>query len=131
MTRAKRFVLGGSLLAAVAVGAAWLLSSGCQIDRQVTEPYREPTLTGAEILTMLASGDFKQTLEASKQIDRLASEEKLAVLLDLARDQNAATRLLAVKKLADVDDPRARKALADMAKDDPDPTVRELAAAGS
>jgi hypothetical protein len=129
MTRTTRIALGSSLLVGLVVGGLWLSASGCQVNTQVTEPYRERKLAADEIRSMLRSDDFKQRVEASKQIDSLAGEDKLAVLLDLARDPDAATRLLAVKKLKGVDDPRARQALADLGKNDPDPTVRDLAGA--
>jgi len=127
MTKAAKWALSAGALAALAGGALWLLSSGCQVDTQVTRPYQERSLAAEEIRAMLASGDFKRRLEASKQIDQLPDAERLTVALDLSRDQDPAIRLLAVKKLKEIADPRAKEALGALAKDDPDATVRELA----
>ncbi len=100
--------------------------AGCA-DTSVDKPYRKPELAAEEVRRKLASGDFRQRLEASKQIDKLAPEEKLQVLLILSKDPQASTRILAVKKLRELSDPRAKERLAEMAKSDSDPDVRELA----
>jgi HEAT repeat protein len=99
---------------------------GCS-DPTVKEPYQQKDLTVEEIRAKLKSEDFKHRLEASKQIDKLPSEEKLLVLLNLAADPEPSTRLLAVKKLQAVDDPRARQKLEQLAQSDPDTDVREAA----
>lgn len=104
------------------------LLTGCGVDPTVKEPYKAKDLTVDEIRAKLQSGDFRQRLEATKQIDSLPSDEKLRVLLVLADDPQPSTRLLAVKKLRAIDDPQARAKLEQIAKNDPDPDVRELAA---
>ena len=126
----RSIAIGAGLLALLG-GGLWLSLGGCHVDTEVTKPYAQRSLATEEIRAMLASGDFKQRLEASRQVDKLEPQERLTVLLELAQDPDAAARLLAVKKLKEVDDPRARETLTKMAKDDPDPNVRELAAAGS
>ena len=127
MTRSQ-FAIGSGILALLVAGTAWLATSGCHVDRDVTEPHRERSLMAEEIKRMLKSGDFKDRLEAAGQIDKLGAEEKLAVLLELAADADTAARILAARKLHDVDEPRAREALGRLAKDDADPEVREAAA---
>jgi HEAT repeat protein len=97
------------------------------VDKSVTDPVRERNLVTEEIRSMLKSGDFKARLEASRQIDKLGQEEKINVLIDLARDSDPAARILAAKKLNEIDDPRAKETLAKLAKEDPDPEVREMA----
>ncbi len=92
------------------LGLILLSSNGC-VDTTVTRPYQEEDLTIREIRKKLQSGDFRQKLEASKQIDKLAVEEKLRVLIILSQDAEASTRLLAVKKLAKIEDPRAEARL--------------------
>lgn len=103
-----------------------LLLLGC-VDTTADRPYRERDLAVDEIRAKLASEDFHERLEASKQIERLDPAEKFRVLLVLADDPNPATRLLAVQKLKPI--AAARDRLARMAKEDPDPDVRDLAAA--
>ncbi len=103
---------------------------GCRYDPTAKEPYKKRDLTVEEIRAKLKSSDFKQRLEASAQIDKLDPEEKIQVLLVLADDPVASTRLLAVKKLSPLQDARARAKLERLAKDDPDADVRDLAAQG-
>ena len=118
-------VVGG--LTIVAVGL-WLLSGGCSVDREISKPVEKRDLTLDEIRTKLASSDFKQKLDAEKQIDKLEAEEKCRILLGLSREPDAAVRLIAVKHLAKLERPDARARIGEIAKDDPDPTVREFAA---
>lgn len=103
---------------------------GCSYDPTAKEPYKKRDLTVEEIRAKLKSADFKQRLEASAQIDKLDPEEKVQVLLVLADDPVASTRILAVKKLVPLQDPRARAKLEHVAKSDPDADVRDLAAQG-
>ncbi|MDP6957621.1 MAG: HEAT repeat domain-containing protein [Planctomycetota bacterium] len=111
----------------VLFGLLLLGGFGC-VDTTVTRPYQEEDLTIKEIRQKLQSGDFRQKLEASKQIDKLPLEERLRVVTVLSVDPAASTRLLAVKKLAKIEDPRSRIRLEKMSKEDPDPVVQELAA---
>ena len=107
--------------------ATWLLLHGCSVDRDITRPTQKRDLTGDEIRDKLRSLDFKEKLEAEGQIDRLEPPEKRRTLLALADDPDAAVRLIAVKHLRKADTEEARARLSRLAKDDPDPTVRELA----
>ena len=109
-----------------AVAVALLVLAGCA-DTTVKQPYKAPDLTVEEIRTKLQSEDFRQQLEASKQIDKLEPAEKLRVVLALSKDPRGKTRILAVKKLKAIDDAKARERLEQMAKDDPDPDVKDLA----
>jgi HEAT repeat protein len=127
MSKRRKFALGGTLAVAVLAACVWTLMGGCAVDTQITEPHRERDLKLEEIRAMLKSGDFTKKLEASKQIDKLPAEEKLRTLLELSADAEPATRILSVRKLKAIDEPRAKAALARLAKEDPDDTVRELA----
>ena len=114
------------MIRVVMFGSLFLSAIAC-VDTTVTRPYEERDMTVREIRKKLTSGDFRQKLEASKQIDKLEVEERLSVLLVLSEDAEASTRLLAVKKLAKIEDSRAQARLERMSKDDPDELVRELA----
>lgn len=97
------------------------------MDSSVTEPYVEKDLTTDEIREKLLSGDLKQKLAAAKQIEKLAAEEKLRVLLKLSEDDSVTSRLMAVKKLRKIEDPRAKEKVKWLAENDPDELVRQLA----
>jgi hypothetical protein len=122
----RRFI-GGTFLASAAGFGLWLHLGGCHIDTSVTEPHRERDLRLVEIQNMARSGDFRQILEASKQIDKLEPADKLQILGWLADDPDPAVRLLSVKKLRTMNEPEARATLARLASKDPDPDVRSLA----
>lgn len=122
-----KLAVGSLALAGAAGGGLWFVMGSCHIDTEVTKPHEQRDLQAHEIRAMLAGSDFKRMLEAGQQIDKLAPAEKLRVLLTLAKDPDAAVRLFAAKKLKSVDDPLAKETLARLAKDDPDPTVREIA----
>lgn len=122
----RKWTLRISAVAAVAAVSAKILL-GC-VDSSVTQPYEAKDLTLEEIREKLASKDFKEKLEAKKQIDKLEPEERVRILLALAQDRSPATRIIAAQKLRALDDPRAKTAVARLAQEDPDPTVREVAA---
>lgn len=122
----ERIGIGAAVTVAAAAGA-WLAVSSCSIDPTVKEPYKERDLQAKEIRAMLTSGDFMKQREASRQIEKLEPEERLRILTTLSKDADAPVRLIAVKNLHKIDDPRAKETLAKLAKDDPDETVRELA----
>ena len=107
--------------------AGLFLFAACGVDPTVKEPYKARVFTADEIRAKLNSGDFRQRLEATKQIDSLQPEEKLALLLLLADDPQPSTRLLAVKKLKTLPDSAAKEKLQQIARSDPDPDVREWA----
>ena len=127
MSKSGRRLVGGAFLASAAGLGLWLHLGGCHIDTGVTEPYKERELRLVEIQNMVRSGDFKQKLEASKQIDTLEPADKLQIVRRLADDPDPAVRLLAVKKLRTMDEPEARERLGRLAAKDPDPDVRSLA----
>jgi HEAT repeat protein len=97
------------------------------IDNSLTEPYVEKDLTTEEIRSKLLSGDLKQKLAASKQIGKLPKEEKIRVLLKLSGDNESTSRLMAVKKLLQIDDPRVKEKLKWLSENDPDELVRQVA----
>ena len=125
----RKALIGVGLFAAAGLGFGgyWFYKKRAQVDKTVTQPYVAKDLTTEEVRSRLKSGDFKERLEAGKQIDKLEPEEKLRVLLKLAEDVDAPARLLAAKKLLKIEDARAKKKLEQMAKEDSDPDIREMA----
>ncbi len=128
MSMRMKCAIGGSTLAVLAAAGTWMVAGGCTINTEITKPHREHDLRRDEIRALLESGDFQRKLDASRQIDKLEPDEKLDVLQGLARHRDPAVRLMAVKRLRTIDDPRARETLAALAAEDADDTVRELAA---
>ena len=120
----KKLVVAGIVLLAAAGG--WLAFAGCHVDGTVAQPVEHRDLALDEIRGMLKSGDFKQKLEASKQIDKLPLDDRLRVLDGLAADPDQAVRLMAAKKLKTIDDPRA-KATLEKLKNDADADVKAMA----
>jgi hypothetical protein len=124
----KKWSVSGCIIAALATAGYFLYPKLIHpVDKTVSQPYNAPNLTVEQIRTQLNSGDFKQKLEAGKQIDKLAPEEKLHVLLALSHDTESSSRMLAIKKMKSLEDPRAKERITEMAKSDPDTDVRELA----
>ena len=112
---------------AVALGLA--LAAGACVDRTVTHPPREVDLTVEEIRTKLQTGSFRDKLEARKQIAKLEDGERFRVLQALSEDPAASTRTIAVGELGKMlPHAGALARLTEMAAEDPDETVRELAA---
>jgi hypothetical protein len=114
-------------LGLLAVAAAAAVTYCCAVDRDITKPPEKRDLKADEIRAKLTGSDFKEKLEAEKQIDKLEPDEKRRILLGLSGDADPAVRLIAVKHLRRLDHPDARAALEKLAAGDPDPTVRELA----
>lgn len=80
-----------------------------------------------EIRQKLQSGNFREKLEAKKQIGKLTPEDRVAVLRVLLTDPQAATRLIAVSELGKLEGDAARAALAEAAEKDADEMVRAAA----
>jgi hypothetical protein len=123
----RRFLLPGVGLLLLLGVFAWLLACGCCVDREITKPVEKRDLTQDEIRAKLTSGEFREKLAGEKQIDKLAPDDKLRILLGLSRDADPAVRLIATKHLLGIDRPEANERLSQMAKSDPDSTVRDLA----
>lgn len=126
----KKLRWGGLALAVVALGAGYWTWRKLrrQVDKTVTQPYVKPDLTVDEIRDKLKTGDFKQRIEATQQLNKLEPEERLRVLLKLAEAPESPVRMLAVKELRKIDAPEAKQKLQDLAANDLDSDVRELAA---
>jgi hypothetical protein len=114
----------GLLLAAGAL--LWLFGGGCSVDTEITKPVERRDLASEEVRTKLKSPDFKEKLEAERQIDKLEPGERRRLLLELARNREAPVRLIAAKHLRKLSDDEVRALLRRMAKEDPDPAVREI-----
>ena len=100
--------------------------AGC-VDKTITEPPKHKELTAQEIKNNLKKGDFRAKLEARKQLDKLPLEEKMKLLLELVVDEEASTRILAVRELGKLDDARATEAIQKAATSDADETVKSVA----
>ncbi len=107
--------------------SAHVFMVACSIDRDITRPVELRDLTTDEIRIKINSPDFKDKLEADRQIDKLEVEERRRILLKLSTDPDAPVRLIAAKHLKKIDHPEAHAALRRMAQEDPDETVREFA----
>lgn len=116
-------------LAAPALAALLGLAAlaGC-VDETVTAPPEQRDLAVEEIRAKLKGDNFREKLAAKKQIGKLAPAERLRVLRALSQDPDVPTRTIAVQELGKMlPDDGARATLADVAKNDPDADVRQLA----
>lgn len=94
----------------------------------VTAAPDSPGLSAARIAEMLASPDFKERIQARRQIDRLPERERVEVLAALSTDERAEVRMLAVSGMEALRSlPRVRDLLSRLAAGDPDPDVRASA----
>jgi len=125
MTRKSEIILSIVILmlAIVAYGGyVWWEHTSLEA-RKITEVQKTDSLKSNQIIKMLTSGDFKQKLQARRELSKLSPQEKKAVLLKMCKQKNAATRMMAVQGLKDyVKDPAVVKVLNGLAKD-PDPDV--------
>ncbi len=119
--RIRRAVWGVCLFA-VGWGAACDLS----VTEKKQRPFDRP-LTSAEIVAQLRSANFREKLEARRELGRLDPETRLRVLRRLLADEEVASRLLAVQELTNVPGAEARALLQQTASGDADATVREQA----
>ena len=90
--------------------------------REITQaPAKD--LKGDQIIKMLTSGDFKQKLQARKEISKLKPQERKRVLLRMSKEKNPATRMMAIQGLkAFLKDPQVKKVMEGLQKD-PDADV--------
>lgn len=105
------------LLAAVGYGVAMWMEGAKKETAQITKSVDVSSMTTKKIMKMLTSGDFKQRLQARKEISRLKPEDRLQVYRAMAKAKDAAVRLMAVSGLASMKSPGAKKLLQELAKD--------------
>lgn len=125
MTRTKEIVVSVVILvaAAVAYGVYVKWEHASQDTRQITRIQKAGSLKAGQIIRMLTSGDFRQKLQARKELSKLNPQERKAVLLKMCTQKDAATRMMAVQGLKDfIKDPQVKKVLQGLQKD-PDPDV--------
>jgi len=116
-----RFVL----LLSVALAAALATSCAGTI---VESP--DVKLEGPEaIKAALKGADFRKKNQAREKLATLDPADRLAVLQDLLKEGDAPTRLLAVAELLNLEPHVYTSILAEVAANDPDPEIREFAAA--
>ncbi len=133
MTRTKRNILIGLVvvfcLAAIAGGVFLILYYRGKAEADaLTKPIERVELPIDAIKEKLRSPNFREKLEARRQIDKLTVADRVAVCKVLLADPDAPTRTLAVTVLAATDSPEARALLAEAAKSDADESIRGLAA---
>lgn len=128
MNRPRGWMVGGAALALVlAVWGAWSWVRMTRELQAVTAAPDSGVLSVDRIAVLLASPDFKERLQARRQIDRLPEDQRVTLLEMLSKDSRAEVRLMAVSGMEPVRAvPRVREILAQLARD-PDPDVRASA----
>lgn len=131
-TRRKKILsvlLALLIVAAAAAAVFWWRYKATQAEMaEVSAPVVQKDLPVEAIRAQLKSGNFRDKLAAKKQIEKLEPGDRLAVLTVLLGDDDVATRLLAVKALADLGSNEARAKLSEVAAKDADEKVRAAAA---
>ncbi|MBM4355157.1 MAG: HEAT repeat domain-containing protein [Deltaproteobacteria bacterium] len=82
-----------------------------------------------QIKAALKGDDFRKKNQAREKLATLDPADRLAVLQDLLKEGDAPTRLLAVAELLNLAPEVYTPILTDVAANDPDPEIREFAAA--
>ncbi len=129
MRKRVAILVAGTALAGAGGVAAWYHVRAMDEVAAVTAPLDDAKPTAERIAAMLASPDFKERVQARRQIEGLPPDQRAPVLEALAGDERAEVRLLAVSALGGMDD-RSRfvDLLKRLATGDPDPDVRAAAA---
>lgn len=83
----------------------------------------------AAIKAALKGDDFRKKNQAREQLATLDPADRVAVLQDILKEGDPQTRLLAVAELLNLAPEVYTPILADVAANDPDPEIREFAAA--
>jgi HEAT repeat protein len=85
-------------------------------------------LSKEQLKAALTGTDFRQKNAAREQMGKLTPAEQLELLQELLADGDAPTRMLAISELLKFPPETYQPLLADVAANDPDEEVRELAA---
>jgi len=125
MAKTKEIVVSLVILviAAVAYGIYVKWEQAGQDAQAITRVQKADSLKSDQIIKMLTSTDFKQKLQARRELSKLTPKEKKSVLLKMVTQKNAATRMMAVQGLkAYLADAQVKKVLEKLQKD-PDADV--------
>lgn len=107
-----------------AVAVLFLLSCGAGA---IAEYPEDRQLTVEQIKEALLGDDFRQKNHARGQLEKLKPAERLSLLKEILAEGDPPTRMLAVSELSELPPEIHTPILGKVAKDDPDPEIRELA----
>ena len=93
----------------------------------IAEYPEDRQLTTEQIKEALLGDDFRQKNHARGQLEKLKPAERLSLLKGLLAEGDPPTRMLAVSELSELPPKTYTPILGKVAKDDPDPEIRELA----
>jgi len=115
----RKLLLSVALAASLAVSCAGTIVESPDVKLEGSE----------QIKAALKGDDFRTKNQAREKLATLDPAERLSVLQDLLKEGDAPTRLLAVAELLNLEPAVYTPILADVAASDPDPEIREFAAA--
>ncbi len=113
------FLLSVSLAATLALSCAGTIVESPDVKLEGPE----------QIKAALKGDDFRKKNQAREKLATLDPADRLAVLQALLKEGDAPTRLMAVAELLNLAPEVYTPILADVATNDPDPEIREFAAA--
>lgn len=128
MTR-KIIVAAAALLVTGGGLALYVLRFGLGCAGTIVEDPQDRLTRPEEIKAALKGDDFRLKNQARQQLGTLAPADQVSVLEELLAEGDAPTRLLAVAELASLPAGTYAPILRPVAQRDPDPEVREFAAA--
>ena len=106
------------VVAAAAYGGYKYWEQAKKDAQAITKVQKVENLKSEQIIKMLASGDFKQKLQARKELNKLKPAEKKAVLLKMVAEKNPAVRMMAVQGLKEFkDDTQVKNVLTGLSGD--------------
>jgi len=94
---------------------------------RIVEYPEQTELTKQDIKKALAGDDFRKKTAAREQIEKLSAAERVELLKELLAEGDAPTRMIAVVELMKLPEETWRPLLTEVAANDPDEEVRELA----
>ncbi len=107
------------------IAMSTLMLAGCP--GQIVEYPEQIALTKEGIKEALTGDDFRKKTAAREQIEKLSAADRLELLKELLAEGDAPTRMIAIFELMKLPEETWRPLLADVAANDPDPEVKELA----
>lgn len=94
---------------------------------QIVEYPEQTELSKDGIKKALTGDDFRKKTAAREQIEKLDAAERVELLKELLAEGDAPTRMIAIAELMKLPEDVWRPLLTDVAANDPDDEVRELA----
>lgn len=94
---------------------------------KITKMEAEKNLSIEEIKKLIKSNEFKDQLDAEKQIYKIPEVERLQILQSLLNDENPNVRIIALRNLAKIKNEKSKELLKRLANEDSDEIVRLLA----